>query len=92
MVGIHLIWQYILDNLEEVLGVIFLIHITKSIINSSLFELLWATHYHNKKNHRCYFHNSKIRDFVVILPKLKMKKFSFKFLKVLWFYFFTIKK
>lgn len=79
----HINMNFYLFSLEELLIILFLFSIAKLIILCIIIELIWPTHFFNKR-HNINFQTLKLRDFQSVLLKLRGKTKNFYMLKIFW--------
>lgn len=81
--SIHININFYLFSFEELLIILFLFSIAKLIILCIVIELIWPTHFFNKR-HNINFQTLKLRDFQSVLLKLRIKSKGYYMLKSFW--------
>lgn len=79
--------NFYLYSIEELFLVFFLFSIVKLVILCIIIELIWPTHFFNKR-HNINFYSIKLRDFQSTLLKLRPKSNVYTWLKIVWKYYY----
>lgn len=79
----HVNINFYLFSFEELLIILFLFSIAKFVLLCVVIELIWPTHFFNKR-HNINFQTLKLRDFQSTLLKLRTKSNIYFIVKSYW--------